>query len=61
MVIGANVWLFIIYSWSISFSSLNVNIITDPQHRTKLKWIDWFGDGNLVNSNNFNAKILKFY
>ena len=31
-----------------------------PQHRTKLKLIDRFGDKNRVISSNFNATILKF-
>ena len=31
-----------------------------PQHRTKLKQIDRFGDKNRVNSNNFNVITLKF-
>ena len=30
-----------------------------PQHSTQLKSIDRFGDKNRVNSNNFNATILK--
>ena len=33
---------------------------TGPQHRTKFKYIDVFGDKNQVNLSNFNATILIF-
>ena len=38
----------------------NVNITTEPQHPTKLKHINRFGDKSRVNSSNFKATILKF-
>ena len=31
-----------------------------PQHHTKLKWIERFGDANQVNSSNFNAMTQFF-
>ena len=31
-----------------------------PQHHTKLKFFDRFGDKNLVNTSNVNAMTLKF-